>query len=78
MSSLSSEKRKRKNRTRFIILLLIYLMVVGMASGVVYGNGVGINTTGGIIALIIIAVCTIIYWVAFYIVCRRDNQRESD
>ncbi len=70
-NSLSEAKRKRRNRNRFLILLLIYFMALGTAIGVT----AGIKDLNTVASISIIAGVSVIYWVAFYIIIRRNNQK---
>ena len=75
-SSMEKAKLKRRNRNRFVILLLIYFMFISLLAGVTFGNSVfGDDPLGYTIASIVLVVITILYWLIFYIVIRRSNQR---
>ena len=70
-NSLSETKRKRRNRNRFLILLLIYFMALGTAIGVT----AGIENVNPIASVCIIVGVSVLYWVVWYIIIRRSNQK---
>ena len=75
-NSMDKAKLKRKNRNRFVILLMIYFMFISLLAGITYGNSVfGDDPTGYTIATIVLVSITILYWVIFYIIIRRSNQK---
>ena len=71
MSELSEAKRKKRNLTRFFILLMIYFMALGTAAAVT----AGIPNVNVPLAVGLIVGVTVIYWAAFYIIIRRSNQK---
>ena len=74
--SLEKAKIKKRNRNRFIVLLLIYFMFISLFASITLSNDIfGEGNTGRIIALIILACFTILYWIIFYIIVRRTNQK---
>lgn len=70
-NSLSETKRKRRNRNRFLILLLIYFMALGTAIGVT----AGIEKVDTVASICIIVGVSVLYWVVWYIIIRRSNQK---
>ena len=71
-------KQKRRNRNRLITLFLIYFMFLGLFAGVTFGghdHSHGDVLSENLVAIIILTVFTILYWVVFLILIRRSNQR---
>ncbi len=72
--SLSEAKRKSVNRRRFLILFLVWLMFIGLFSGII-GVGFKDNETVRIVMFSLLGVATLIYWAAFFIIFRRQRQK---
>ncbi len=78
-NGLEKAKRKRIRRNRIVITIVIYFMLLSILAGVTYGGKIfGDNSSGYIIAGVVLLVFTICYWLFFYIVFRRDKQRNEN
>lgn len=75
-NSLEKAKKQRIRRNRIVITIVIYFMLISILAGVTYGGKIfGDNSSGYIIAGVVLLVFTICYWLFFYIVFRRDKQK---
>lgn len=78
-NGLEKAKRQRIKRNRIVITIVIYFMLISILAGVTYGGKIfGDNSSGYIIAGVVLLVFTICYWLFFYIVFRRDKQRNEN
>ena len=69
-------KQKRRNRNRWVTVALIYVMFISLLAGITLnGNAFGDETNGQLIATIVLGVISVLYWVTFFIIIRRSNQR---
>lgn len=72
---LSDAKRRSINMKRFWILFLIWAMAVGLLAAVT--AGAKIDDIPRIVIFVILIVASVIYWAAFFIIFRREKQREK-
>lgn len=69
-------KQKRRNRNRWVTVSLIYVMFISLFASITLNeNAFGGDSSSQLIAGIVLGVISIIYWIAFFIIIRRANQR---
>ena len=69
-------KQKRRNRNRWVTVALIYFMFITLFASITLGeNAFGGDSSSRLIAAIVLGVISVIYWIAFFIIIRRNNQR---
>jgi quinol-cytochrome oxidoreductase complex cytochrome b subunit len=73
--TLTETKRKNRARRRFWILFVIWFMAFGVLAGIIGANWP--NETFRIVMMVIVGVLTVAYWLGFYIIFRRERQKEE-
>ena len=72
------DKRKSTLTKRFVVLFVVFIMGVIWIFSILANNNVLQKGTPRIITLVCLIAVSVIYWTVFYILLRRQDQRNDN